>query len=151
MKEPLTALPDGLVQKLRKETFVLLSTVDQDSGGPANNAISWVYAVDPATIRFAVDARSRINGNLDGNPHCSVTFFADGTVYTAYGKARRVAEALENVPFRLACYDIAIESVRDTMFYGSRITTEPEYEKKYDKRAADKLDRQVYDAMRNLQ
>jgi len=149
MKEPMTALPEGLLRQLQKEKFVLLTTVDQDTGGPANNAISWVYAVDPATVRFAVDARSRIVGNLAQNPRASVTFFADGTVYTAYGKARQVTEALANVPFRLACYDIVIDAVRDTMFYGSRITVEPEYEKKYDKRAADKLDQQVYEAMRN--
>lgn len=148
MNEPLTALPEGLLRQLQKEKFVLLTTVDADSGGPANNAISWVYAVDPQTIRFAVDARSRIVGNLAGNPHASVTFFADGTVYTVYGKARLAAEALEDVPFRLACYDIAIDTIRDTMFYGSRITTEPEYEKKYDKRAAEKLDNQVFEAMR---
>lgn len=148
MNDVLTALPEGLLRQLQKETFVMLSTVDQDSGGPANNAISWVYAVDPATIRFAVDARSRIVGNLDKNAHASVTFFAEGTVYTVYGKAGKVTEALEEVPFRLACYDIAIEAVRDTMFYGSRIIAEPEYEKKYDKRAAEKLDNQVFDAMK---
>jgi hypothetical protein len=148
MNEPMTALPEGLLRQLQKEKFVLLTTVDQDSGGPANNAISWVYAANPSTIRFAVDARSRIVGNLTKSPLASVTFFADGTVYTAYGKAKVVAEALDNVPFKLACFDIAIESIRDTMFYGSRITQEPEYEKKYDKRAAEKLDNQVFEAMR---
>lgn len=148
MNEVLTALPEGLLRQLQKETFVLLSTVDQDSGGPANNAISWVYAVDPATIRFAVDARSRIVGNLANNPQASITFFAEGTVYTVYGKAGLVTEALEDVPFKLACYDITIDAIRDTMFYGSRITSEPEYEKKYDKRAAEKLDNQVFDAMK---
>lgn len=148
MNEVLTALPEGLLRQLQKEKFVMLTTVDQDTGGPANNAISWVYATDPATIRFAVDARSRISGNLAKNPLASVTFFADGTVYTAYGKAKAVTDALEGVPFKLACFDIAIDAIRDTMFYGSRITTEPEYEKKYDKRAAEKLDNQVYEAMR---
>lgn len=148
MNEVLTALPEGLLRQLQKEKFVLLTTVDQDTGGPANNAISWVYAVDAATIRFAVDARSRIVGNLAKSPLASVTFFADGTVYTAYGKATLAAEALEDVPFKLACFDIVIDAVRDTMFYGSRITAEPEYEKKYDKRAADKLDNQVFEAMR---
>ncbi len=34
------------------------------------------------------------------------------------------------------------------MFYGSKISSEPAYEKTYDKNAADRLDRQVIEAMR---
>jgi hypothetical protein len=34
------------------------------------------------------------------------------------------------------------------MFYGARLSVVPDYEKTYDKRAADKLDGQVFAAMR---
>jgi hypothetical protein len=34
------------------------------------------------------------------------------------------------------------------MFYGARLSATPEYEKTYDKRAADKLDGQVFAAMK---
>ena len=148
MNEVLTALPDELFAHLQKEKFVLLSTIDTDSGGPANNAISWVYATNPGNLRFAVDARSRIVGNLSANPQCSVMFFATGAVHAVYGTAKPVTEALEGVPFKLACYDIEIDAIRNAMFYGARIAVEPEYEKTYDKRAAEKLDNQVYDAMK---
>ncbi len=148
MSEALTALPDKLFDKLQKEPFVMLSTIDVESGGPTNNAISWVYAVDPTTIRFALDRRSRLLSNIASNPKVTATFFAEHTVYTVYGSAVMRVEALEEVPFKLACYDITIEFVRESMFYGSRISVEPEYEKTYDKRAAEKLDNQVFAAMK---
>ncbi len=148
MSEALTALPDKLFDKLQKEPFVMLSTVDAESGGPTNNAISWVYAVNPTTIRFAIDRRSRLIGNIEHNPRVSVTFFAEGSVHTVYGSAAVKADVLDDVPFKLACYDIAVDFVRESMFYGSRISVGPEFEKTYDKRAAEKLDNQVLAAMR---
>lgn len=148
MGEALTALPDTLFNQLQKEKFVMLSTVDAETGGPANNAISWVYAVDSSTIRFAVDRRSRLIANMENNPKVTVTFFAEGSVQTVYGTAGLKVEVLEDVPFKLACYDIVIDAIRDSMFYGSRISVEPEYEKTYDKRAAEKLDNQVFAAMK---
>lgn len=148
MNEVLTALPEELFAQLQKEKFVVLSTIDADTGGPANNAISWVYAMNPSTVRFAIDARSRIVGNLDKNPNATISFFALGSLHVVYGKAKLVTEKLEGVPFKLACFDIKIDAVRDAMFYGSRILVEPEYEKTYDKRAAEKLDNQVFDALK---
>jgi len=55
---------------------------------------------------------------------------------------------LDGVPFKLSCFDIHVEQVRDAMFYGSRLSVAPEYEKTYDKRAAEKLDNQVFAAMK---
>lgn len=148
MAETATALSEALFTVLQKETFVILNTVDTDTGSPGTHAISWVYAKDPQTIRFAVDARSRIVANVKSNPKASVSLFAEGSFYAVYGSARIVTEDLEGVPFKLACIDIGIQEVRDAMFYGARISVNPEYEKTYDKRAADKLDGQVFAAMK---
>lgn len=148
MPEIVTELSDNLFDYLQKEAFVLLGTVDAESGGPANNAISWVYAVDKKKLRFAVDQRSRIITNIRQCPSVSMVFFAEGTVNAVYGKATVLTDALEGVPFKLACIDVEVDLVRDAMFYGSRISVEPEYEKTYDKRAADKLDLQVFGAMK---
>jgi hypothetical protein len=147
MAEAMTALTEQLISSLQKEKLVILSTIDAETGFPNVNAISWVYAVDPSTIRFAVDARSRIVGNLVQHPKTSLTVFGGGSVYAVYGTAVQKAESLEGVPFKLACFDVKIDVVRDAMFYGARISVEPEYEKTYDKRAAEKLDGQVFDAM----
>lgn len=148
MNELLTALPDNLYTLLQKEIFVLLGTIDSGTHSPVSNAISWVYAVDPGKLRFAVDQRSRIIGNIKQYPQVSITVFAAGTVYAIYGEASIISDALENVPFKLTCMDVAVHTVRDAMFYGSKISIEPEYEKIYDKRAAEKLDGQVFSAMK---
>lgn len=148
MAELITALPEQLFTVLQREKFLLLNTLDVETGAPGVHAISWIYAKDPATLRFAVDARSRIVSNLQRHPRVSLSFIGAGSVHAIYGTARIVTEALEGVPFKLTCVDVDIESVQDAMFYGARIVTEPEYEKTYDKRAAEKLDGQVFDAMK---
>lgn len=148
MAETVTALNDSLFSILQKETFVILGTVDAESGYPSSHAISWVYAKDPQTVRFAVDGKSRLVANVKANPKASVSLFATGTYHVIYGKARIVTDAMDQVPFPLACLDLDIVEVRDAMFYGAKVSVVPEYEKTYDKRAADKLDGQVFDAMK---
>lgn len=148
MAETITVLSEQQMSHLQQEKLVLLATVDADNGFPSVSAISWVYADRPTHVRFAVDARSRIVTNLNKHPQVTLTFFGEGKVNTVYGRASVVAETLDGVPFKLACYDVAVEAIRDAMFYGSRISVEPEYEKTYDKRAAEKLDGQVFAAMK---
>lgn len=148
MAEVATTLNEALFAQLQQEKLTLLHTIDAESGAPTSSAISWIYAKDPETIRFALDQRSRLIGNMKQNPAISMTIFAANTVNIVLGKAAVVAETLDEVPFKLTCFDVSIETVRDGMFYGARISTEPEYEKTYDKRAADKLDQQVFAAMR---
>jgi hypothetical protein len=148
MAETITALSEPLFTALQKEILVLLSTIDAETGAPSTTAVSWLYATEPNTLRFAVDQRSRLIANIRNNALVNVTLFAEGTVHAIYGSATIIIDALEAVPFKLACVDVAISAVRDAMFYGSRISVTPEYEKTYDKRAAEKLDGQVFDAMR---
>ena len=142
MTEPVTALNDDLFNQLQLEPFVLLHTIDADGGSPTSSAISWIYAIDRTTLRFAIDGRSRLRANMVANEEVSVTVFAPGTIETVYGKAKLHSEALEEVPFKLVCFDIEIAQIRNAMFYGARLSATPEYEKTYDKRAADKLDGQ---------
>jgi len=148
MSEVVTVLSPELISHLQQETLVLLSTIDAENGGPVTSAISWVYAPNERTVRFAIDRRSRLVANVKANERVNVTLFAQGTVQAIYGKARVVSDALEGVPFALVCVDIEVERVSDAMFYGARISVEPEYEKTYDKRAAEKLDNQVFAAMK---
>lgn len=148
MSEIVAVLPQEMISQLQQEKLVLLSTVDAEHGGPVTNAISWAYAPDGTTVRFAVDGRSRIVSNVRANERVNMTLFAQGSVHVVYGKARIVTEKLEQVPFALVCVDIAVESVRNAMFYGARISAEPAYEKTYDKRAAEKLDNKVFAAMK---
>ena len=57
-------------------------------------------------------------------------------------------ERLNDVPLKLALVEVDIKEVRDVMFYGSKITADPEYDKTYDKNAAARLDKQVMEAMK---
>jgi len=137
-----------LFDELQKERFVTLATVDYETGGPNVSAISWVFAKDEGTVYFAVDNRSRILENIKNNPNAVINLIANESTYSIQGQASIKEERLSDVPLKLALVEISIQEVRDVMFYGSKIVTEPQYDKTYDKSAAEKLDRQVMEAMK---
>ncbi len=137
-----------LFEELQSERFVTLATVDYETNGPNVSAISWVLASDEHTLLFAVDQRSRIIQNIKGNPLVVVNLIANESTYSISGKAEVSQEKLNGVPLKLTLVKLAIIEVRDVMFYGSKISAVPAYEKTYDKKAADRLDRQVIEAMK---
>ena len=139
----------ALYDELQKERFVTISTVDFETGGPNVSAISWVLAKNEEIINFAVDNRSRIVQNIHNNNKVVINVIANESTYSIAGNANVKLEKLEGVPLKLALVEIKINEVRDVMFYGSKIVSEPVYDKTYDKAAAAKLDRQVMDAMKN--
>lgn len=148
MSEFVSQLSDSLFAAFQSETFVLLNTVDQESGGPTSSAISWVYAVDHSTLRLALDHRSRLVDNIKANPRVTVTVFGQDTIYAINGSATVTQDPLAEVPFKMCCFDVHIDAVRNALFYGAQLVAAPEYAKVYDKRAADKLDSQVFAAMK---
>ncbi|HEY2421806.1 MAG TPA: pyridoxamine 5'-phosphate oxidase family protein [Neobacillus sp.] len=137
-----------LFAELQKERFVTLATVDHESGGPNVRAISWVLAPDDSTIYFAVDNRSRIIENIINNNQVVINIIANESTYSIQGEATIKEERLKDVPLKLALVEISIKEVRDVMFYGSKIITNPQYDKTYDKAAAERLDKQVMDAIK---
>lgn len=141
-------LTDELYQLLQAERFVTIATIDHESGGPNVSAISWVYAHKKDSIRFAVDNRSRIVENVRANPQVVLNLIGNESTYSIGGHATVKVEKLDEVPLKLALVEIHIKEVRDVMFYGSKISVEPKYEKTYDKNAAEKLDNQVMSAMK---
>ncbi|MFC7784517.1 MULTISPECIES: pyridoxamine 5'-phosphate oxidase family protein [unclassified Rossellomorea] len=142
------SLIPALFDELQSERFVTLATIDFETHGPNVSAISWVLAKDEHTLLFAVDQRSRIVENIKNNPLAVVNLIANESTYSISGKGVVREEKLEGVPLKLTLIKLAINEVRDVMFYGSKISTEPAYEKTYDKTAADRLDRQVIEAMK---
>jgi flavin reductase (DIM6/NTAB) family NADH-FMN oxidoreductase RutF len=141
-------LTEELLPLLQKERFVTLSTIDVETGAPNVSAISWTYAPDATIIRFAVDNRSRIVENINKNRAVVLNLIGAGSCFSISGEASVAVEKLEGVPLKLARIDINIKEVRNVMFYGARISVEPEYEKTYDLEAATKLDKQVMDALK---
>ncbi|MET3940739.1 hypothetical protein ABIC22_003551 [Paenibacillus sp. PvP094] len=148
MSEAVTQLTESLLQQFKNETFVLLNTVDIESGGPTSTAISWVYAENASTLRVALDHRSRLVNNMKQNPLITVTVFGEETVYAINGRASVRQDPLQDVPFNMCCFDISIEAVRNALFYGAQLSSMPQYVKIYDQRAAEKLDEQVFAAMK---
>jgi uncharacterized pyridoxamine 5'-phosphate oxidase family protein len=137
-----------LYDELQKERFVTLATVDFETGGPNVSAISWVWAKNEGTIYFAVDNRSRILENINKNHNVVINLIANESTYSIQGQAQVKEERLPEVPLKLALVEVAINEVRDVMFYGSKIVTEVQYDKTYDKKAAERLDKQVMEAMK---
>ncbi|GMB08600.1 pyridoxamine 5'-phosphate oxidase [Thermolongibacillus altinsuensis] len=142
-------LIDPLFRSLQKERFVTVCTIDHETGEPNVSAISWIYAPSPEKIYFAVDQRSRIVQNIRANGAIAITLIANESTYSISGKAHVKVEKIENVPLKLALIQVDIREVRDVMFYGSKISVEPKYEKTYDAQAAAKLDQQVMNALKN--
>jgi len=134
---------------LQQERFITLGTIDHESGAPSLSSLSWTYAPNVESIRFAVDNRSRILTNIAKEPQVVLHLIGAGSSFAINGKAVLKTERLEEVPLKLAMVEITIETIRDIMFYGSRISVEPQYEKTYDKNAAAKLDNQVMTALKN--
>ncbi|MFZ7942157.1 MULTISPECIES: pyridoxamine 5'-phosphate oxidase family protein [Bacillaceae] len=137
-----------LYDAMQKERFVTLASIDYETGGPNVSAISWVLAKDDSTIYFAVDNRSRILENIYKNNKVIINLIANESTYSIQGEAAVKEERLQDVPLKLALVKVTIHEVRDVMFYGSKIVTEVQYDKTYDKNAAEKLDRQVMEAMK---
>lgn len=141
-------LSDNLLQALREERIVTIATIDFEKGCPNVSAISWVYSMNPSTIRFAVDKRSRIVENIRHHSSVVLNVMADESVFSINGEANIIADQMEEVPLKLSLIEVSIEEVRDVMFYGAKLAVEPKYEKTYDLRAAAKLDGQVLTAMK---
>lgn len=140
-------LSDDMFEYLQNFQLVLLTTV-MGEDEPFVNAISWTYANSKNSIRFAVDNRSKIIENIKDNANIALTIFHNSSLYTIYGKASIVKDMIEEIPLKLAMVEVAINGIYDVMFYGSKISVMPEYKKDYNPVAAEKLDKQVIDALK---
>jgi len=143
-------LTGDLVQSLRKECIVMIATTDFEKQIPNVSAISWVYAVSETSIRFAVDKRSRIVGNIRHSAGVVLTIMANESVFSISGESEILTDRMEGIPLKLTVVEVNVQEVRDVMFYGAKLATEPTYEKTYDLRAAKKLDNQVLVGMKEL-
>ena len=141
-------LTKPLFDSLQEERFALLSTIDFETGGPNVSAISWLLARDKHTIFFAVDNRSRIVKNIQSNQAVVINVMALESTYSISGEASIKEDKIEDIPLKLSLIRIDVKEVRDVMFYGSKISTLPEYDKTYDLEAAKRLDNQVMLAMK---
>ncbi|WP_088043938.1 pyridoxamine 5'-phosphate oxidase family protein [Bacillus sp. EAC] len=140
-----------LFEDCNREKIVFLSTVNNEKNTPVTNAISWLIALDDKTIRFAVDQRSFIVSNIEAVQGVSLSLFSNETVYSILGDAKVLTKQLPSIPLKLACIEVEIKEVKNILFYGSKIVTEPAYAKTYDERAAKKLDLAVLNGLKTYE
>jgi flavin reductase (DIM6/NTAB) family NADH-FMN oxidoreductase RutF len=141
-------LSDELVQYLQGERMVTLASIDAENGSPNILCISWLLALDNSTLRLAIDGRSKLLVNIEKNPLVTVTVLGLETAYAITGRARKYVDKLEGCALNMAGVEIAVEAVRDVMFYGGKLVQEPAYDKTYDKALAEKYDNEIYTALK---
>jgi Pyridoxamine 5'-phosphate oxidase len=143
----LTELNEDLVSFFEGEKLVMLSTIDHESHTPNVSAISWVKCLDKNNIRFSVTANSRTIQNVKENPDVVLTIIGLETVYSIHGSASILEDAMKGVSLKLAKINVNVNQVLETMFWGAKITTEPQYEKTYNQKKAEELDKEVYESL----
>ncbi|WP_170006865.1 pyridoxamine 5'-phosphate oxidase family protein [Bacillus fonticola] len=142
-----STLTTEMKDALQNDPLVMIATIDYETGHPQQNAVSWVWIKDESTIDVAIDRKSRLYQNIENNSLCSLQFFAEETVFCIRVDVS-IDEVLEGVPLKLARARCHIRRIDDSLFYGSKITQAPQYEKTYDPRAVERLDQQVYRALK---
>ncbi|MEH7098293.1 pyridoxamine 5'-phosphate oxidase family protein [Neobacillus vireti] len=147
MTKTIDRLSPALASSLQGEKMVSLITVDAETKLPQLSVVSWVNANPGGTqIKLALGNKASSINNIQNNPHVIVGMIADGSCYSVHGKAA-VSEVIERT-MKLCVVTIDVEEVENVMFYGGKVTVEPEYEKTYNPELAKKLDTEVYELLR---
>ncbi|PFO06286.1 pyridoxamine 5'-phosphate oxidase [Bacillus sp. AFS076308] len=147
MTKTLDRLSTELASSLQGEKMVSLITVDADTKLPQLSVVSWVNANPVGTqIKIALGHKASSITNIQSNPTVIVGMIGEGSCYSVRGRAT-VSEVFEKT-MKLCVVTIDIEEVENVMFYGGKVTVEPEYEKTYNPDLAKKLDIEVYELLR---
>lgn len=146
--EAASALSSDMVSHLQSPQPVLVTTLGASTEWPVNNLITWVLAKDPQTIRLVADAGGRVLENIRNDGRILLTVMADGACHSIEGEAAVVNEELEGLSLRLGMAEVKVRAIRDVMFHGGRLTAAPRYDVTYDLQTRERLDSQVFEAMR---
>ncbi|MGI8384245.1 pyridoxamine 5'-phosphate oxidase [Robertmurraya sp. P23] len=139
-------LTADLISSLQGETMVSLITMNAETNLPQLSVVSWVHpAADGKTIKVALGHKASSIDNIQRNPNVVLGVIGAGSCYSVQGKAS-VSE-IKELTMKLCVVTIEVESVENVMFYGGKVTTEPAYEKTYNKDLAIKLDTEVYELL----
>jgi Pyridoxamine 5'-phosphate oxidase len=140
-------LNSELINLLQGEKIVSLITNDVKTGQPDLAMISWVVANSEGDrINFAIGHNASSARNIQNDPNVILGVIGAGSCFAIKGNGK-VSEIIEGT-IKIRIVSVEIESVEDVMFYGGKVTIEPEYEKTYNKELAEKLDNEVYGVLR---
>ncbi len=139
-------LPQELIDLLQGEKIVSLVTMDETTKQPHLSIVSWLVAHPGGKIiKFALGHKGSSVSNIQANPEITLGVIGAGSCFAIKGTAS-VSEIIEKtMKYRVVTVDV--ESVEDVIFYGGKITVEPEYIKTYNEELAKKLDAEVYEML----
>jgi len=147
MKGVETVLSEEIKELLQGQSIVFCNVYNKNMGKVLSSALSWVFAIDHKTIRFAVDSKSKILETVKERGFISLSFFAGESVYSISGPSSLITEKAENMTLKMAIIEVEVEEVRDITFYGAQITQEPRFVKTYKESLIKKLDHEVKEAV----
>lgn len=150
MKEGLARIPDALFAFMQEPRLTQIATLDLETKAPFVNTISWVLAHTPESVRFMGDARTRFMQNLKADSRVALTILGAGTAWTVYGTATVLADRTPGVPLNLTLVELTDLKVYEVMFWGAVLTQVPDWDVTYPKDQAEKLDQEVFAAMRGF-
>lgn len=140
-------LSTELVSSLQGEKMVSLITLDAETKLPQLSVVSWVYAKPDGTqIKIALGHKASSINNIQSNPNVILGVIGAGSCFEIRGTAS-VSNVIERI-MKFCVVTIEIDAVENVMFYGGKVTVEPEYEKTYNPELAKKLDIEVYELLR---
>lgn len=142
-------MPQHLIDHLQRPQLVLITTLDAETGRPANNLITWVLARDATSLRLVAEANGRVLENIRHNEDLLLTVLANNGCYAIEGQGRVIADELQTTALKLGMAEVDVEAVRDVIFYGGKLTAPPQYTVTYDQATKETLDEQVFTTMRN--
>jgi hypothetical protein len=143
-------LSTEMIGYLQGNTVVFLNAVEPTSKSIYSTALSWVYAFDAKTIRFAIDSKSEFVTIIENDPRVTLNFIGLESSFAISGQAAVKVRKAEDLTIKLALIEVTVEDVRDIMFYGGKITQDPAFTKTYNADLIKKLDDEVKGALSSL-
>lgn len=146
MAKTMDKLPPEIVSMLQGEKIVSLVTTNAETGAPQLTVVSWVKANQEGTvIKIAVGHKGSTVNNVQKNANVILGTIGPETCYSITGKAT-ISDIVDGT-MKYRVITVNVQSVEDVIFYGGKVTAEPEYIKTYDADLAKKLDAEVEDLL----
>lgn len=150
MTKVLTELTQTMAEQLQGKSMVHLNVVNRETGDIYSTVLSWVYAISPKVIHFAIDAKSDFVQILQQDSRLVLNFIADETVFSIKGNAAVKVAQTEGLTLKMALLEVEVEEIRNIMFYGGKIVTQPAFVKTYKEDLIKKLDDEMRTALKGL-
>lgn len=137
------ALAEDMISLLQGKSLVTMQLYDSNEKKVISSALSWLYAMDAHTIRFAIDSKSYLLSLIEQDPSITLNVIGLESVYSISGEAQIIVKQMEGLTLKLAFVEIQVQEVRDINFYGCKITNPPQFIKTYKQELIDQLDKEV--------